>query len=225
MVSAIIVAGGSGQRLAGPVPKQFLRLGRYPVLEHTLRTFATCREIGEIILVLPRDYVDSWHKRIFPNPFFKKVAAIVAGGSHRPGSVQNGLWALSAACRLVVIQDAVRPFATHRMIKECISAARRCGAAAVGLPAQDTVKRIKGRRILGTLDRRELLQVQTPQAFRRRLITRLYASGRDLGTDECYAAEKAGHRVAWVAGDVTNFKITTPRDLELARLWVRNFRP
>jgi 2-C-methyl-D-erythritol 4-phosphate cytidylyltransferase len=224
MISAIIVAGGSGKRMGGLLPKQFLRLGSTTILEHTLRVFCSCRQIGEVILVVSPERVAALGKQLMGKPAYKKLAVVVGGGAERYFSVRNGLLALHRKSSLVLIHDAVRPFCTHRMIRECAAAADKTGAAAVGIIPRDTIKRIKGTVIAGTLDRNQLLQIQTPQAFRTDLIKKLYQKGKNLGTDECYAVEKAGHKVTWIAGNAANFKITTPEDLEMARLWIKKFK-
>jgi len=210
---AIIVAGGRGSRFGGD--KLFASLGGIPVLERTLSIFEKDPRVSRVVLVLRADLVNAdWGRR------FQKLAAVVPGGRDRHGSVRAGFFAVEKTKPdIVLVHDAVRPLAGRDLIARVIDGALRWGAAAPVLPLEDTIKKVKGGRISGTLDREELGRVQTPQAFRREVLAAaMQQAGLDgfRGTDEASLVERMGGEVAAVAGEPRNLKITTPEDLIIA---------
>ena len=151
---------------------------------------------------------------------------VVAGGARRQDSVARGFEAAAArGSDIVVVHDAARPFCASDVIVRTIDAARRHGAAVAALPVQDTLKQRsvgEGRFVGRTLARARIVQAQTPQAFRAEVLAEAVRLGRAgvEATDEAGLAERAGHRVALVEGDPWNVKITTERDLAVARRFV-----
>ena len=214
-VSAIIAAGGRGQRFGGPVPKQLLIIGGQSALERSVALFLAHPQIDELIVALPAELVSE------PPPYLRAAAKpirIVAGGARRQDSVQNAVMAVADEADLVVIHDAARPFATPALISRTIAAAMESGAALAAMPARDTVKRATGTLmpfVSETLPRGAVYLAQTPQAFTRRVLRDALALGCDGAdaTDEATLAERAGHPVRLVEGEQTNIKLTTPDDL------------
>lgn len=218
-VGAIVPAAGSGRRMGGQHPKQFLLLGGVPLLVRTLRALARSRVIGGIVVVVPRAAV-KLTRRLLTRHRVPRVLAVVPGGRERQESVWMGLQALPSEAELVVVHDGVRPLITGALVRTVVEAAGRFGAAACGLPVRETVKRARGGIVEATVDREGLWLVQTPQAFGRTLLWEAHEKARRdgfVGTDDAVLVERLGVPVRMVPGLVDNLKITTPQDLGRAR--------
>jgi 2-C-methyl-D-erythritol 4-phosphate cytidylyltransferase / 2-C-methyl-D-erythritol 2,4-cyclodiphosphate synthase len=219
-VTAIIAAAGSGSRLGGSVPKQFLPLGGVPVLQRAVRAFQAAPRVTDVIVVTRVEAVEAVAALIGSGG---KPTRVVAGGATRQASVACGVAALAEAAGYVLVHDAARPFVTPAVIERALDAAIEDGAAIVAMPATDTVKRVAveagAARIVETIPRESIFLAQTPQAFRRDVLEAAVALGRAgvEATDEAALAERAGHRVRIVEGDPANVKITTADDLRRAR--------
>lgn len=216
-VSAIIAAGGRGQRYGGPLPKQLLTVGGRTVLERSVSLMLHHPQISEVVVALPPEMVSE------PPPYLRATAKpvrIVAGGVRRQDSVANAFQAVDDAAELVLIHDAARPLASADLISRTIEAAAESGAALAAMPARDTVKRATGDTtpfVSETIPRSLVYLAQTPQVFSRAVLRDALALG-EAGvdaTDEASLAERAGHRVRLVEGEATNVKITTPEDLSV----------
>jgi 2-C-methyl-D-erythritol 4-phosphate cytidylyltransferase len=152
----------------------------------------------------------------------KKVLRLVPGGKERQDSVYNALKALKNEddLEIILVHDGVRPFVTPEQIGRVIQAARSHGAAVLGLPAQDTLKTVDAQgEIRQTLERKDIWQIQTPQAFQAALLWRAFVeaySRNFYGTDEASLVEELKHPVMVVPGSPWNLKITTPEDLQMA---------
>ncbi|MDZ7373353.1 MAG: 2-C-methyl-D-erythritol 4-phosphate cytidylyltransferase [candidate division KSB1 bacterium] len=220
-VVALIAAGGQGTRMGGKVNKQFLAIEGQPILAHTLRPFESCSAVDEIVIVAPKEWLFFVAHEIVDTFGFSKVRRVVEGGPERQHSVYAGLRALDPQTEIVVIHDAVRPFVDAQMIERVVGAARQSGAAIFAVRPRDTVKKGCGERVEATLRRDDLWLVQTPQAFRYTLILKAYenafAKGL-IGTDDAVLVEWLGEEVTILEGHYWNLKITTPEDLEVARL-------
>ena len=218
MVSAIIAAGGRGARLGRDQPKQFLSLGDVSMLQRTVSVFDRCHMVDEIVLVVPPAL--SGDQGLVVTPFETPVK-VVAGGERRQDSVANGFEAAEAS-EIIVVHDAARPFCSSALITRTIEGASRHGAAIAAVAVHDTLKQRSvgsGRFVGRTLARERVVQAQTPQAFRRDVLADAIRLGQQgvVATDESVLAEQAGHKVAVVEGDQWNIKITTERDLVVAR--------
>lgn len=219
-IVAIVPAAGSGSRMGGSSPKQFLRLGGLPVLVRTLRILAGSRVVRGIVLVAPPAAVERT-RRLLARHRVPRVLAVVPGGAERQESVWLGLQAVPPAADLVVVHDGVRPFITGTLVRDVVEAARRFGAAICGIPVRETVKRHREGFVETTVDRGGLWLIQTPQAFRRTLLWEAHDKARRdgfLGTDDAVLVERLGVPVRMVAGLQENLKITTPDDLARARV-------
>ncbi len=218
-VTAIIPAGGFGVRFSRTRPKQFVELGRWPVLAHTLSRFDQTNAVDRVVVVVPRGRKTFVRSEIVNRFGFQNEIEIVVGGEHRQDSVYNGFMTLDDDVELVLIHDAVRPLVSIKIIEEVIEAGRMYGAAIAAVPVKDTLKKVKNDTIIDTLDRDSLWQAQTPQVFDRAwLAEALTAARRDgiLATDEATLIERCGYPVRVVQGSTVNLKITSPEDLVLA---------
>ena len=221
-VVAIVPAGGVGARMGGRRPKQYLLLGRVPILVHTLRALARCRSLAGLVVAAPAERVDAT-RALLARLRVPRVLAVVAGGEERQDSVRLGLGAVPVEAAWVVVHDAVRPFVTSEIVERVLAAARVPGAATCGWPVRETVKRVRDTIVETTLPREGLWLTQTPQAFRRALLVEAHERAvRDgyRATDDAMLIERLGGRVAMVEGLPQNLKITTPDDLKAARAWV-----
>jgi 2-C-methyl-D-erythritol 4-phosphate cytidylyltransferase/2-C-methyl-D-erythritol 2,4-cyclodiphosphate synthase len=226
-ISILVVAGGRGSRAGQGLPKQYRPLAGRVVLARTLEAMrAAAPEAALKVVIHPDDqtlYAQSVEE--LSGDSRAALSAPALGGATRQESVRNGLEAIAReatgrAPEIVLIQDAARPFADPALIGRAIDAARAHGAAAPGVPLNDTVKEIDASGVVvATPDRSRLRAVQTPQSFRFDLILdahRAAAAGGREYTDDAMIAEAAGHPVHIFAGDPANFKLTTPEDFARA---------
>lgn len=223
---AIVVAAGKGTRLGGNQPKQFLELEGIPVIIHTLRQFDLCREINEVVVVLPAAETDRFPA--FAKDFgLQKPVRAVAGGATRAQSVQRGLAVIDEA-EIVAVHDGVRPFVTAEEIDRVVAVARFNQAAILVAPVSDTIKEIKDGRIVRTFARSELRRALTPQCFHFDILKRAYdnlakveSEGLEV-TDDCLLVERLGIEIVAVEGSARNIKITRVEDLLLGEALLRS---
>ena len=223
---AIIPAAGSGIRMESKRAKQFLSLDGKPILALTLEPFQEST-VDAIILVVPLDDLEYCKKEIVERFGFTKVKKIVPGGKWRQDSVRFGLEATEGKYDLVLIHDGVRPLIEKRLIERVIKEAMVNRAVITALPAKETVKEVNDLRdVVKTYDRKRVWMVQTPQAFRYQDILNAHhkalKQGWEEATDDALLVEKSGITVKVVEGSEKNIKVTTPDDLELARLLLRS---
>jgi 2-C-methyl-D-erythritol 4-phosphate cytidylyltransferase / 2-C-methyl-D-erythritol 2,4-cyclodiphosphate synthase len=241
-VTAIVAAGGRGERFGGTLAKQLLTIGGRAVLERSVSALASHPSIDELVVALSADIAGDPPAYLRDVAWAGKPVRLVAGGPRRQDSVANAFRAISDRTEMIVIHDAARPFVSGDLISRTIAAAAESGAAVAALQARDTVKIVSGpaRRepdtaplstgapiggliVDSTLPREQVFLAQTPQAFRRDVLRDALAlGGTAAATDEASLAERAGHRVRLVEGDVANIKITTPEDLAMAEAIVRS---
>jgi 2-C-methyl-D-erythritol 4-phosphate cytidylyltransferase len=218
MLSAIIVAAGSSQRMG--FDKLLALLSDKPVLAHTLDAFEQTSCIGEIILVARAERVTEFQELVKQGGL-TKVRKVVAGGEQRQDSVRAGLERLNAETTYVAVHDAARPLVMPEQIERVFALAQEHGAAALAEPITDTLKRADEKRfVTGGVDREGLYAMQTPQIFLRKLLVDAYAGLAAKGflvTDEVSAVEGLGAKVLLVPNEEFNVKITYPRDLLLAQ--------
>jgi len=207
--------------MGGATSKQYLMLGKEPIMAHALRQAADAPQVTRIVVAAPAEDVDYCQTRVIAPLKLACPVMLVAGGGHRQASVFNALRA--AACdprQIVAIHDAVRPFAGPDLFTACIDAAAIHGAAIAAVAACDTLKQVDARgSVSQTLPRDDVWQAQTPQAFIYELIMRAHIQADELGfagTDDASLVERLGHRAQIVAGSRCNIKITTPEDMRLA---------
>ena len=218
-VTAIVPAGGRGERMGSDQPKQYLSLGGRPVLWHVLAHLEASPSITDIVLVLRPEDFDHCRQEVLEPGGFAKVRAVVPGGDQRRESVYLGLQ--RSVADIVLIHDAVRPFFSQALLARVIEATREYGAALPGLQVIETIKEVAEGRVIGTPQREKLWRAQTPQGFDRKLLQRAHdEAGSDReATDDAMLVEQLGHVVHIVEGEADNLKITTPEDLAWAE-WV-----
>ena len=218
---AILVAAGRGERMGAGRPKAFLALAGEPMLLRAARAFDAAPGVGAIVVVVPGPELEGARGLLGA---VRKLSAVVVGGERRQDSVLAGLEQAPDGFRgVVLVHDAARPLVEVAMIDAVASAAAATGAALPVLPVADTLKRVSGGRVLGTLDRSELAAAQTPQGFRFELLVRAYEQAFRDGvtlTDEAMAVERLGQPVAAVTGSAVNRKLTTPEDLAWAEAFL-----
>ena len=206
-------------------PKQFMELEGKPILLRTIEQFQSSPEVDWIVVPAAKEQIATV-EGIVRDHLLSKVCAVVQGGEKRQDSVWNGIQALNDRDPgIVLVHDAVRPFINQPLIRSLVLALADYEAAAVAVPVKETIKLADERRIItSTLDRKFLWVVQTPQAFRFRILRRAYeaaAADRFTNTDDASLVERIGVQVKIVRGSYDNIKITTPEDFELAKLIVR----
>lgn len=213
---ALIVAGGSGRRFGGDIPKQYrLAVGR-PLMSWTVSRFEKAGTIDRIVIVAGEDYLLHVNNTVV-NPYkFQKVFKIVPGGETRAESVMKGLESLPLATSYVAIHDAVRPLVRPEDIDTVVGEAQANRAAILGRLVTDTVKRAREGLILATLDRSNMFFAETPQVFQYDLIKEAYAAGlksKREATDDAAMVEAIGFKVKMILSTGANPKLTTADDL------------
>lgn len=222
-VIAVIPAAGSGTRMDSARSKQFMDLCGKPMLAVTLERFQKCDLVDGIVVVVSEHNVGYCTREIVERFELNKVAKVIAGGEMRQESVRKGIEAVSNSSRWILVHDGVRPLVTAELIERVIRAAQRHRAVIPGIPVKDTLKKIDSQgRVVTTVERHALWAIQTPQIFRREDIHMAHKKAMEEGwegvTDDAFLIEKIGIPVELIEGEETNIKITTVKDLELARL-------
>lgn len=215
---AIVPAGGTGLRMGKSTPKQFLMLQNKPILIHTLQKLAACSLVDNIILGVPESYIGETEKCLSDWPV-QKVQRIVQGGRERQHTVYNALKVADADASILFTHDAVRPMVSVRKIEEVIKKARTEGAAILAVREKCTIKRVISGMVSETVDRSDLWEIQTPQAFRADWLREAYALAERenfAATDDAMLVERMDRPVFVVEGEDRNIKITTPEDLRIA---------
>ena len=220
-VACVVPSAGKGRRLNSKLDKPFVALNGKPLLYHTLKALEKTDLIDYIVLAVSGDKLERC-RRIVKKYKLKKICAIVQGGKRRFDSVKNALREVKDA-DYVLIHDAARPFIERDLIKKLLNAARVSGGAISAIPASETIKTVnKSSFIKDTPSREYLWRAQTPQVFRKGLIVEAYRKAKaKSATDDSMLLEKLGHKVKIVRGSHRNIKITTPEDLELAKVLLR----
>jgi 2-C-methyl-D-erythritol 4-phosphate cytidylyltransferase len=224
-VNAVIIAAGEGKRMGGDLSKALIALAGRPLILHTLDRFARS-QVRKVILVVPENQKQKFEQIVRADPQLKGFDCVLeSGGLRRQDSVARGLNRLDDDCEVVVIHDGARPLVSPALIDRCVELVLKEGAAAVGLPAKDTIKVVSAsRRIESTPPRNSLWEIQTPQAFRVEIIREAHLRGEEDGieaTDDAMLVERLGKSVALLEGERSNLKITTPEDLLIAETLIR----
>ena len=224
-VWAIAAAAGEGSRLGGG-PKALVRLGGSPMLSHSLVVLAKAGGVEGIVVAAPAGHEDGIRSVAVSTVPATRVE-VVTGGSTRQESVRRSLGAVPAAARRIVVHDAARPLVTVRLVDAALEALDHAARSIVAIPLTDTLKRAAGGFVGDTVSREGLFRAQTPQAFRADVFRAAHeraAADRFEATDDAALLERLGERVAIVAGDERNLKVTTVEDLVLAEALLRSAR-
>lgn len=218
---AIIVAGGSGNRMKSPVPKQFLSLGNKPILVHTIEKFFKITDLT-IILALPADAMVYWKK--IANLYFSDLSRIkvVEGGKTRFQSVKSALFSIEENFGIVAVHDGVRPFVSTEIIEKSFEMAAINSSAVVCVDSKDSVRLLNetGNR---AVDRKNVKLIQTPQTFDLEMLKMAYeVEDNEVFTDDASVVEQFGKAIYLIDGDYKNIKITSPEDMEIAEIFLKN---
>jgi 2-C-methyl-D-erythritol 4-phosphate cytidylyltransferase len=218
-VCAIIVAAGDSQRMHG-VDKVLALLGGKPVLAWSIEALQECPKVDSIVLVNSQKNQEPVRCLALEKKW-TKVAEVCTGGKRRQDSVAAGL-ALLSGFEWVIIHDGARPLLTRDLIERGLEAAGETGAAVAAVPVTDTIKLAGDDQIvIETPPRSALWAAQTPQIFRFDIIKEAYKQAGGDVTDDAALVEQIGFKVKLYPGSFENMKITTPRDLEIAELLIK----
>lgn len=217
---AIIAAAGKGRRMGKNANKVFLPLSSKPIICHTLETFQKCSQIDEIIIVAQKNEIKKMTE-IKKKYNFSKIKNIVVGGEERQDSVYKGSVSIKNAKKndIVVVHNGSNPLVRENEIIDCINAAKNFGAAACGFPLKDTIKKASGDFVEKTIDRKNVYQIQTPQAIKYGLLIDAFKNAKNKrlkATDDVSLVEAMGKKVRIVPCSYENIKITTQDDLRIA---------
>ncbi len=222
-VWAVLVAAGRGERLGEDRPKAFVRLGNLPLLAEPLRRLDECEWIDHVIVVAPPDW-EGPAILLAEEIGASKVAACVTGGETRTDSVRAGVAEVPEEAAVILVHDAARPLVGADVVQRLITALGRGYDGAVPtLAVADTVKRVRDGVVSETLDRSDLVTVQTPQAFVAAVLRAALnpvSANLAQATDCAALVEAAGGRVTTVEGDERLLKITSAADLERVASWL-----
>jgi 2-C-methyl-D-erythritol 4-phosphate cytidylyltransferase/2-C-methyl-D-erythritol 4-phosphate cytidylyltransferase/2-C-methyl-D-erythritol 2,4-cyclodiphosphate synthase len=221
VVGAVVVAAGSGTRLAAGRPKAFVLLGGVTLLEHAV---SRVRDGGveHVVAVVPSALLAE------AAALLGDTAQVVPGGDQRQDSVAAGMAALAADVQVVLVHDAARCLAPASLVARVAAAVGPHAPAVVpGLPVVDTLKEVDGAgHVVATVGREPLRRVQTPQGFDRTVLEQAHAAADDsAATDDATLVERLGLAVSVVPGDELALKVTTAEDLALAEWWLTRLTP
>ena len=213
-IGVVIVAGGSGTRIGGAIPKQFMIVGGEPILARTINTFAEALPAAEIVVVLPEAHIEVWKN--LAARFEVAPHRTVAGGSERFHSVKAGISALREDTGLIAVHDGVRALVSKKLIIRTLQSAIEHGATIPTIAPVDSF-RVATCEGSHPINRSSLRIVQTPQIFAADILRSAYQTEFDPSfTDDASVVEKAGVKVALCEGERSNIKITTVEDIAIA---------
>lgn len=233
---AVVLAGGSGRRFGGDLPKQLQLLAGQTLVEHCVAAFDRAPGVDEVLVVIGEDFITETAAQLRP---YRKLAGVIPGGAARSDSTRQAIAALRGQpdggqpddCR-VLLHDAARPLIDQRIIADCVTALEQWQAIGVVVPSTDTIVEVTDGVLGQVLPRESLARCQTPQGFRLPVIARaheLAAADPDFrsATDDCGVVRRylPDVPIGAVAGSERNLKVTYPGDLELAELFLRQAVP
>ena len=221
-ITAVILAGGSGNRMNSVIAKQRMMLGEISVLKRSVLAFEECNEISDIVVVSRECEIEEVRLDLCD---VAKLRAIVVGGASRAESASNGFSAVNFDADFVIIHDGARPLVTPKMIQSVIDLAKEKGCATAASVVADTIKLIdQNGKIEKTLDRDFLVRATTPQMFKREIYERALEKNKDKldqFTDDNMLVESIGESIYAVVLEEANPKITTPEDFTYAELLLK----
>ncbi|WAA09702.1 2-C-methyl-D-erythritol 4-phosphate cytidylyltransferase [Fervidibacillus albus] len=232
MIYAEILAGGIGKRMGNVnMPKQYLLLNDKPIIIHTIEKFLLFPDFNKILVVVPKDWITYTKDIINKHIGASEKIVVVEGGSDRNESIMNGIKYIEQTFGVfeddyIVTHDSVRPFLTHRIIKENIEAVQQYKAVDTVIEAIDTIIESENGELISNIPRRDYMyQGQTPQSFHINTLVKHYRSlseeEKTVLTDACKITLLLGEDVKIVKGELFNIKITTPYDLKVANAIIR----
>ncbi|HEX3488596.1 MAG TPA: IspD/TarI family cytidylyltransferase [Streptosporangiaceae bacterium] len=226
---AVVLAGGSGRRFGGSLPKQLRLLAGRTLLEHCVAAFDQAPSVDEVLVVIAEEFIAQTTADLGD---YAKLAGVVAGGSARTDSTRQAIAAIGLAGREcnVLFHDAARPLVDQRIIADCVAALERWQAIGVVVPSSDTIVEVAQETLGRVLPRETLARCQTPQGFRFSVIRRAYElAAADPGfaalsaTDDCGVVRRylPDVPIGAVSGSERNMKVTYPGDIDIAEVLLR----
>jgi 2-C-methyl-D-erythritol 4-phosphate cytidylyltransferase len=222
MTIALIIAGGSGERMHQDIPKQFLSINDKPVIVYTLEAFEQHPEIDEIAVVC----IDGWDQVLmaYARQFnITKLKTVIPGGDCGQASIRNGVYELEkshSADDIVLIHDAIRPLVSAEIISDCIRVTKKCGNAIAVIPCAEAMLTTDDEKVSsGTYPRDGLKRTQTPQGFKLGDICDLHRKALEKGITNsiasCTLMIEIGQQVHFSIGSEKNVKLTTIEDIDI----------
>ena len=219
---ALIIAGGSGERMGQDIPKQFLTVNEKPVIIYTLEAFQKHADINEIAVVC----LEGWEQvlRAYAKQFnISKLNDVITGGANGQESIRNGVFALEKNCGaddIVLVHDAIRPMVSADIISDCIVKTKKYGCAIATIPcAEAMLQTDDGEISSGSYPRDRLKRTQTPQGFKLEELCELHRKALEKGITNsiasCTLMIEMGRQVYFSAGSEKNLKLTTVEDIDI----------
>lgn len=212
---AIILASGKGSRYGSSIPKQFEKIDKYTILEHSINAFENVAQIDDIIVIITPEYRDLAEKILSQNNY-KKITKLLNGGETRKDSSFIAINSIDEEEANILIHDCARPLISEKIIKSCIEALSSCQAVTTAIKVTDTIVKISNNKIECIPSRESLMRVQTPQCFKLSIIKKAHELSKNDSnfTDDCGLVLKHNLTdIKIVEGDEENLKITYPNDL------------
>ena len=225
-IAFILLAAGSGERLGSEIPKALVRLNDTPMFIHSLIKAKEAGIFNRFILVVPQGFEDDFQAAL--SKYSINIDKIILGGAKRVDSVSNALDVIEDV-DYVFIHDAARPFLSVKLIESLLEETKEHPAVIPSLVINSTLKLSKDGFVLKTLTRDSICTAQTPQVFDIRLLKSALSKFKESNMsgeifDDAYLVELSGDRVKLIEGDISNFKITNPQDLEFANRILKECR-
>lgn len=217
--TAIILMAGNSTRYNRKVNKNLEKINNKEIILYSLEKFLNNKHIDDIIIVTKKE---DQNKLIKILPKDQKIR-ITIGGSERKDSVYNGL--KIAKNDIVIIHDGARPLIKDSYINNCLKEIKKYDGCTIAIKSKDTIKIVdKNNLVVETTKRDNTYLTQTPQCFKKDLLMKLHETNRkDAVTDDCMLLEQAGYNVKIIEGDYTNIKITTKEDLDIIKLFLKDY--
>ena len=224
---AVVLAGGSGRRIGGDLPKQFIEVNGRAIIEYSIDAFEKCDGIDEIAVVVNKDFVAEMNKIVARNSW-TKLKKILDGGKERSDSSLSAIRAYEGTNCNLIFHDAVRPLVSQRIIADVIAALKNYNAVAVSVPSTDTIVEVdESGKFIGRIPNRSAFRCQqTPQAFDYETIAKAYKLAKEdskfVATDDCGVVSRylPDERIFIVDGEDSNIKITYRKDLMILEMLV-----
>lgn len=227
-VYGVVLAGGIGSRMGNvEKPKQFMEVGKKPIIVHTIEKFVVNPQFERVIVLAPKQWIKYTQDVVKRHIRQSAKVDVIEGGATRNETVMNSIYHIEAKYGLdeetiIVTHDSVRPFVTHRILEDNIRFAREFGACDTVIAATDTiVQSLDNTMITDIPDRSKMYQGQTPQSFKAKKLREVYQGlteeEKRILTDCCKIYVLKGEKVHLVEGEVFNMKITYPFDLRVAQ--------
>ncbi len=226
MIHIIIPSGGKGLRFGGDIPKQYLPIDSIPIVVKTILQFEQIPIVSKIHIAAEESFIpqfEQWKK----DYSLTKLTTIIKGGTERQLSIFEVLNHIEfVPDDIILVHDAVRPFVSRKLIENIIASTIENGATIPTLALTDTIKRKNSSNIVEeTVDRSNLVSVQTPQGFTASILLKAYEESMKasyIGTDDSSLVERIGKKVLCIQGEATNIKITTIEDIAKAEYILAN---